>query len=98
MKKTFNFRETDTEYVLENTNPNAKEEPFKIQKDNMEFNTSEFYYYVFKDVDNIIEIEIINQTEDTGDKYARLTYQTINEICEGVVKKLNMKLMEKNND
>lgn len=98
MKKTFNFKETDMEYVLESTNPNAKKEPFKIQKDNMEFNTSMFYYYVFEDVDNIIEIEIINQVEDSGDKYARLTYQTIKEICEGVVEKLNMKLMEKNNE
>ena len=98
MKKTFNFKETDTEYVLENTNPNVKKEPFKIQKDNMVFDTSAFYYYVFEDVDNIVEIEVINQTEDSGDKYARLTYQTIKEICEGVVEKLNKKLIEKNND
>lgn len=98
MKKTFNFRETDREYVLESTNPNAKKEPFKIEKENMEFNTSEFYYYVFEDVNNIVEIEIINQTEDSGDKYARLTYQTIKEICEGVAEKLNKKLIEKNNE
>lgn len=98
MKKTFKFRETDIEYILENTNPNVKGEPFKIQKKTMEFNTNEFYYYVFNDVNNIVEIEIINQTKDTGDKYARLTYQTISEICEGVAKKLNMKLVEKNND
>ena len=98
MKKTFNFRETDREYVLESTNPNAKKEPFKIKKENMEFNTSEFYYYVFEDVNNIIEIEIINQTEGSVDKYARLTYQTIKEICEGVVEKLNNKLIEKDNE
>ena len=95
MKKTFNFKETDKEYILESTNPNATKEPFKIQKENMEFNTSEFYYYVFEDVNNIIEVEIINQTEDSSDKYARLTYQTIKEICEGVSEKLNAKLMEK---
>ena len=95
MKKTFNFIETDKEYILESTNPNVKKEPFKIEKESMEFNTSEFYSYVFEDVDNIIGIEIVNKTEDCGDKYARLTYQTIKEICEGVSEKLNAKLIEK---
>ena len=82
MKKTFNFIETDKEYILESTNPNVKKEPFKIEKESMEFN-------------NIIGIEIVNKTEDCGDKYARLTYQTIKEICEGVSEKLNAKLIEK---
>ena len=94
MKKTFDFYETDKEYVLKSTNPNIKKEPFKIEKENMEFNTKEFYNYVFEDVDNIIEIEIVNMTETCGDKYARLTYQTIQEICEGVSEKLNAKLIE----
>lgn len=32
MKKTLNFKCTDEEYIVENTNPNEKKEPFKIDK------------------------------------------------------------------
>ena len=51
MKKTLNFKCTDEEYIVENTNPNEKKEPFKIDKKTMEFRTMDFYEYVFADID-----------------------------------------------
>ena len=51
MKKTLNFKSDETKYILENTNPNEKREPFTIEKDTMEFDTVKFYEYVFSQID-----------------------------------------------
>ena len=60
MKKTLNFKSDETKYILENTNPNEKREPFTIEKDTMEFDTVKFYEYVFSDIDKGLDIMVDN--------------------------------------
>lgn len=90
MKKTLNFKCTDEEYILENTNPNEKKEPFKIDKKTMEFRTTDFYEYVFADIDKDMEIEVVNLilNPDKADKRA---CSTMEEICRGVISKMREK-------
>lgn len=90
MKKTLNFKSTDEEYILENTNPNEKKEPFKIDKKTMEFRTTDFYEYVFADIDKDMDIEIVNLISNP-DKTDKRTYSTVEEICKGVIFKMKEK-------
>jgi len=91
MKKTFNFTSDGTNYILKDINPNKENQLFTIEIASLKFDTSQFYMYVFSDVKSKIEIEINNLIEDTSDKGAKRVYETINEICQGVVKILNEK-------
>lgn len=50
MKKILDFECNGNEYILKNTNPNEKRGPFKIDKAKMEFNTLQFYEYIFSDI------------------------------------------------
>lgn len=90
MKKTLDFKSDDTMYILENTNPNEKREPFTIDKDTMEFNTTKFYDYVFSDMDKEVDIEVDNIVPES-DKMGQRTYSTIVEICDGVIAKMKEK-------
>ena len=90
MKKTLNFKCTDEEYIVENTNPNEKKEPFKIDKKTMKFRTMDFYEYVFADIDKDMEIEVVNLISNP-DKADKRTYSTVDEICQGVISKMREK-------
>ncbi len=90
MKKTLNFKSTDEEYILENTNPNEKKDSFKINKKTMEFSTMEFYEYVFADIDKDMNIEVVNLISNP-DKTDKRTYSTVEEICKGVISKMKAK-------
>lgn len=90
MKKTLDLKSNDTEYILVNTNPNEKRSPFTIDKSTMEFNTTEFYEYVFADIDKELDIQVNNLVPET-DKLGQRTFSTIVEICDGV----NSKMKEK---
>lgn len=90
MKKTLNFKSNDTEYILENTNPNEKKEPFTIDMNTMEFDTTKFYEYVFSDIDKDLDIEVVNLISES-DKVSQRTYSTIVEICDGVIAKIKEK-------
>ncbi len=90
MRKTLNFKSDDTTYILENTNPNEKSEPFTIDKDTMEFNTTKFYEYVFSDIDKELDIKVDN-TVPESDKVGQRTYSTIVELCDGVIAKMKEK-------
>ena len=94
MKKTFNFSSDGTNYILKDTNPNKHGEPFTIAIENLKFDTAKFYMYVFSDVKSKIEIEVKNLIDDPEEKRARRVYGTINEICQGVIEKLNEKFSE----
>lgn len=88
MKKTYEFKVEAEKFILVNTNPNDKGEPFSIDKKEMQFDTNKFYQYVFSDITT--EIEIVNKA-DSDDKLAKRLYETISEISSGVMKKLNEK-------
>lgn len=90
MKKTLNFKSDDVMYILEDINPNEKREPFTIDKDTMEFNTTRFYDYVFSDIDKELDIKV-NNTVSEFDKVGQRTYSTIVEICDGVIAKMKEK-------
>lgn len=90
MKKTYEFKAETEKYILVNTNPNDKGEPFTIDKKEMQFDTNKFYQYVFSDITIEMEIEIVNKA-DSDDKLAKRLYETISEISSGVMKKLNEK-------
>ncbi len=90
MRKTLNFKSDDTTYILENKNPSDKREPFTIDKDTMEFNTTKFYEYVFSDIDKELDIKVDN-TVSESDKVGQRTYSTIVEICDGVIAKMKEK-------
>lgn len=90
MKKTYEFKVEAEEFILVNTNPNDKGEPFTIDKKEIQFDTNKFYQYVFSDVTTEMEIEIVDKS-DSDDKLAKRLYETISEISSGVMKKLNEK-------
>lgn len=90
MKKTLIFKSGDTTYILENTNPNEKREPFTIDRDTMKFDTAKFYQYVFSDIDKELDIKVDN-TVPESDKVGKRTYSTIVEICDGVIAKMKEK-------
>lgn len=90
MKKTYEFKVGAEKFILVNTNPNDKGEPFTIDKKEIQFDTNKFYQYVFSDVTTEMEIEIVDKS-DSDDKLAKRLYETISEISSGVMKKLNEK-------
>lgn len=75
---------------MENTNPNEKEDSFKINKKTMKFSTMEFYEYVFADIDKDMNIEVVNLISNP-DKTDKRTYSTVEEICKGVISKMKAK-------
>lgn len=87
MKKTYEFKVEAEKFILVNTNPNDKGEPFTIDKKEIQFDTNKFYQYVFSDVTTEMEIEIVDKS-DSDDKLAKRLYETISEISSGVMKKI----------
>lgn len=90
MKRIFEFEANDEKYILTNTNPNEKRKSFEIDKSQMQFNTNEFYEYVFSDIHNETDIEIIDKT-DSEDKAAKRICKIVREIVEGVMEKFKEK-------
>lgn len=90
MKKTFEFKANEESYTLTDTNPNNKQIPFEIIKKEMQFDTKEFYQYVFSDITEKMEIEILDKSE-TDDKAAKRLFEIISEISNGVINKMNEK-------
>jgi hypothetical protein len=90
MKRTFEFKADEEKYTLSNTNPNEKQGSFEIKKQEMQFNTKEFYQYVFSDIVVGMEVEILDRS-DPDDKAAKRVYKVISEIANGVMKKMNEK-------
>lgn len=94
MKRTLNFRSDGEKYILENTNPNEKKEAFTINMDEMQFDTNKFYEYVFSDMTEKVEIEIVNMVSGENEKSAKRVCATIEDICKGVMDKMNSKCFE----
>lgn len=93
MKKTFDFKVGEETYILKNKNPNDKRDAFEINKNEMQFDANKFYQYVFSDINDKIEIEVIDNS-DTDDKVAKRVYNTISEIVNGVMERINAKCFE----
>lgn len=93
MKKTFDFKVEEEKYILKNKNPNDKRDAFEISKNEMQFDTNKFYQYVFADINDKMEIEIIDNS-DISDKAAKRVYNTISEIASGVIERMNKKCFE----
>ena len=87
MKKSFILNRNEDGYVLKDTNPNRKDEPFRIGVEELKFDTESYYDYVFKDVTMDYSIEIQNQL-DEQDKIGIIIYKTIDEIAQGVLEKI----------
>lgn len=87
MKKTFKFTENEEKYMLINTNPNEKGDGFVIAKKDMKFDTNKFYKYVFADIKENMDIEIIDEISEDS-KAAKIVLKTIKEITEGVNEKI----------
>jgi len=88
MKKTFEFKVEESKYILINTNPNENREPFEINKQEMKFDTSKFYQYVFEDINDSCEIKIVDMAHE-NDKDAKRVCKIVSEIVDAVIKKMN---------
>lgn len=89
MKKTFNLSYEDKKYFLKNTNPNDNREPFMIDEETLEFDTNKFYTYVFSEVNGTCEIQISCEGIDVSGGLHKRVYETIREICNGVIDEMN---------
>lgn len=69
------------------TNPNRKEESFSISKDELKFDTSAFYDYVFEKIDADYDVEIKSEL-DENNKQGTIVFKTIDEISQGVMRKI----------
>lgn len=90
MKKTFEFTANEEQCILKNTNPHDKRKAFIIDKKGMQFDTNQFYQYVFSDVNTQMEVEILDKT-DGDDNAAKRFYGVISEITSGVINRMNEK-------
>lgn len=90
MKKIFEFEENTDTYILKNTNPNYVLEPFIINKNQMEFDSNLFYKYVFSDIAEEMDIQILDKTNDDN-KEAKRIYSIIQEVTNGVMCRINDK-------
>jgi len=93
MKKMFEFKAEEEKYILKNTNPNDKRDAFEISKKEMQFDTNSFYQYVFSDISDKMEVEVVDKS-DASDKSAKRVYDTISEIANAVIERLNKKCSE----
>ena len=87
MKRNYTLTKEDMFYILKDTNPNRNDEPFKIGINELIFDTSSFYDYVFKGVSEEYEISIDNNL-NPEDKVGAVIYKTIDEIAREVLIKL----------
>lgn len=87
MKKSFILNKDENGYVLKDTNPSRKDEPFRIGVEELKFDTVSFYDYVFKDVTMDYSIEIQNQL-DEQDNIGKIIYKTIDEVAQGVLERI----------
>ncbi len=94
MKRAFEFKMDEERYMLISTNPNEQRAPFEIGKREMQFDTNAFYQYVFSDISTETEIEIVDKTEE-NDKVAKRICRIISEIVDGVMKKMNERVLGK---
>lgn len=97
MKKKFEFYIENNNYILKNTNPNEKKLPFIIERESLEFNSGKFYNYVFQDISEQMDIEVVNLVEEnsltkTEYKDAKRIYDSIEQICREVMEQMNNKL------
>jgi len=87
MKRTFILNEEQGKYVLRDNNPNRKDSPFSIDEDDLKFDTSKFYDYVFEGIDMNSTI-VIESNLSAEDKKGAVVLKTIDEISQGVMAKI----------
>lgn len=94
MTKKYDFNYEEGRYILQYNNPNSKEEPFVIDTEDMQFDTKKFYMYIFSDVKEQINIEIINNIKmdivspEIAKKGERV-YKVIDDLCKEITKRIN---------
>ncbi len=94
MTKKYELYYKDGNYILQYSNPNDPNDPFAINEDNMQFDVKKFYIYIFKDVNESIKIEIVNNISQNAEdlsiiKKGERIYNVIKELCEEITNKLN---------
>lgn len=93
MRRIYQFSSDGRKYILESNNPNDKREKFMIDTSDMQFDTGEFYEYVFRDMTLSTEI-IINDLIVESEKKGKRVYKIINEICQGIKLKMDEQCFE----
>lgn len=93
MTKTYKFNYIDEKYTLTYSQPGKEGDPFAIDEEKMEFDTTKFYQYVFQDVNDVINIKIDNEMNDDdidrkqykkGMRVLNTIEDLCKEICEGI--------------
>ncbi len=95
MKKTYNLRYEDGNYIIEYSMPGNKEGALKIDEKNMELDSAQFYKMVFEKVNEEIEIVIANKISDGLNtnivkKGARMC-EALQSLCDDICKEINKK-------
>lgn len=93
MKRTFDLVENEEQYILRNTNPNEKKEPFLIDKTELKFDSRKFYMYVFDDIEEDTELELNNML-NSEDKAGKRIYDVINDVLQSVMDNMKQKVFE----
>lgn len=83
-------------YILTYSQPGKEGEPFSIDEQKMEFDTTKFYQYVFQDVHDVVEIKIVNEMKEEdmeSKKYKKglRVLSTIEDLCTEICKGINEK-------
>lgn len=94
MKRIYSLTYEEGKFILKNTNPNEKKEPFVINEADMEFDTFKFYEYVFSDIEEGTEIEIKVVDLVEKNNIMKRIYATIDEICSGVIREMQKNMMQ----
>lgn len=94
MTKKYELCYKDGNYILQYSNPNAKDAPFTINGENMQFDVKKFYMYIFSDVNESIEILLVNKISENNEelpniKKADRIYGVIEELCREITSRLN---------
>ncbi|SDM59075.1 hypothetical protein [Lachnospira pectinoschiza] len=95
MKKTYNLRYEDGNYIIEYSMPENSEGTLLIDEKNMELDSAKFYKMVFEKVSEEIEIVIVNLIDNDLDtrivkKGARVC-ETLQSLCDDICNEINKK-------
>lgn len=98
MKKEYDFCLTDSKYTICENDL----EIFGINKDTLEFDGNVFYESIYKNIDDMENVEIIlnnklTENDRINEKSAFFTFETIKDIIDKINKSLNENDVNKKN-
>jgi len=93
MQKMMELNYKNGYYVLKNIKDEKEE--FLISEETLQFDTAKFYKCVFSNIGEFAEVKVINSIKEDVDDVPRdkqvtnMVFETIEQICNGVSKKIN---------